>query len=297
MTPVTRGRNDLWGGLLRAVGVVLGLGAFAGVSLFRVALVGFFVWLAVARGQRWAWIPAAIFGMKIVSSILESLGGSLLLPLLVIAGGVLLLARDRLSPRATTWILIGLVIAGVNAANRDSDDEPPVLEPPAAAPSTEPSAPEAPEPALLPDLDGRELEIRAGVADLEIGPASAARGSVDSESDFQVIEEGDLVILALGAGDYAIEIPAEADVLVITEGDVIAETGGYDLEIDSNSGDIDIRLGGPVQLIAESRRGSITAAEGLEDRDPSDELFLYGDSGPRISVESRRGDISISTAA
>lgn len=300
VTPVTRGRNDLWGGLLLAVGLVFALTAFVGVSLFRVALVGFFVWLAVARSQGWAWIPAGILGIGIVSDVFDGVGGSLVLPVLVIAAGVLLLARDRLSGRATTWILIGLLATGAYAANRDGRSEPPRLEPPAALPDERPAAPEAPDPASIPALKGRELEIRGANADIELAPSRSARGTIVTDSDFDIAEEDDVVVVSLGSGDYRIGIPAEADVLVITDdGDVSAHSGAFDLEVESISGDIDLDLGGSseVQIEAETRRGSIRAGEDLEDRDPSAQLFLHGDRGPRLSLSSRRGDISISRAA
>ncbi len=300
MTFATRGRNDLWGVLLVIVGLALGLVAFTGVSLFKVALASFFVWLAVARGQGWAWIPAGIFGIRIVSELIDGVGGSLFFPLLVIGGGVLLLARDRLSGRTTTWIMIGLLATGAYAANQNDDASPPRLvdEPSAPAPPAAPAPPTPIDNTELPDLDGRELEIRGARSDITLRPSRERRGTIETESDFEVIEEDDLVIVALGDGQFELGLPAEADVLVVTgDGDVRAETGGYDLEIESNTGDIELTIVTPAQVIAEARRGSIEAEESLEDRDPSSELFLYGDRGPRVSVESRRGDISIDQAA
>lgn len=298
MTSVTRGRNDLWGGLLLAIGLVLGLFALAGVSIFKLALTGFFVWLAVARWQGWAWIPAAIFGFKVLGELLDGAGGSLLFPLLVIAGGILLLARDRLSTRATTWILIGLLATGIFAAQDDNQEAPPRLEDRPAAPAEQPAEPPQPEIQPLPFLDGRELEIRFNSSDIVLRPARDPQGSIQTGASFEIIEEVDKVIVA-GAGEKVeVRIPAEADVLLITrDGDVTAETGGFDLEVESESGDIRLELSAAARVLAEAHRGSITAPPSLPDREPSPQLFLHGESGPRVSVETRRGDISIAEAA
>lgn len=298
MSPVTRGRNDLWGGLLLAIGLVLGLFALAGVSIFKLALTGFFVWLAIARKQGWAWIPAAIFGFRVLSELLDGAGGSLLFPLLVIAGGVLLLARDRLCAGATTWILIGLLATGIFAARDDNQEAPPRLRDRPSAPAEQPAEPVQPEPQPLPALDGRELVIRFNSGDIVLRPARDPQGSIQTVASFEIIEEDDQVIVA-GAGEKVeIRLPAEADVLVITrDGDVTAETGGFDLEVESESGDIRLELSTAAQVLAEARHGSITASPSLPDRDPSPQLFLHGESGPRVSVETRRGDISIAEAA
>ena len=298
MTPVTRGRNDLWGGLLLAIGLVLGLFALAGVSIFKLALTGFFVWLAVARKQGWAWIPAAIFGFRVLGELLDGAGGSLLFPLLVIAGGVLLLARDRLSGRATTWILIGLLATGIFTAQDGQEEAPFRLEARPPAPVEKPAEPAQPEIQPLPFLDGRELEIRFNSSDIVLRPARDPQGSIQTGASFEIIEEVDKVIVA-GAGEKVeITLPAEADVLVSTrDGDVTAETGGFDLEVESETGDIRLELSTAAQVLAEARHGSITASPSLPDRDPSPQLFLHGETGPRVSVDTRRGDISISEAA
>src|SRR5687768_1173761 len=113
MTPTVRGRNDLWGGLIVAIGIVLAVTAFAGVSLFQIAAVGFFTWLALARKQGWAWIPAGIFGFHVAQDLFDGQGSSLFFPLMVLAAGVLLLSRDRLSKNATIGILLMLAVIGI----------------------------------------------------------------------------------------------------------------------------------------------------------------------------------------
>lgn len=292
-----RGRNDLWGGLLLAIGCVLGLTALAGVSLFAVAATGFFTWLAIARKQGWAWIPAAIFGISVVSDILDGVGGSLFFPLMVIAAGVLLLARDRLSRRATFGILLLLLVVGISSGSRD--DDPPIV-------VRDPEAPAAP-PALeertgveVPELEGRDLVILSDATPvaLRVGGGRSARVT-DDDTGFSIAEDDDLVTISVedSADSLSLEIPRESNVIVRTvSGSVTADVVGFGLDVDTVSGKVDIEIGGsfdpPVR--ARSERGDIDV-EDFEDTDPSARVFAgAGRQGQAVEVRTRSGDIEIS---
>jgi hypothetical protein len=296
MSPVTRGRNDLWGGLLLVLGVALALTALAGVSLFRVMLTGFFVWLAVARKQGWAWIPAAIFGFKLVGDLFDGVSGSLFFPLMVIAGGVLVLSRDRLSRGATFGILALLAVAGFAAADRDAPPVP-VLHP--HRPIEAPAAPAEPEPDRLPELDGRRLVVIAHDTDIRLTRAAGRLGSVESEDGYQVSEEdGDVMVLPDGSDEMEIRVPAEADVEVRTAGgDVVAIVGGYGLDVETEDGNVEIEAGDRALIRAQTDEGEIES-EGFEDTDPTAQFFASsGGTGLAIKVETESGDIDIKRRA
>lgn len=293
MTPVTRGRNDLWGGLIVAIGIVLAITAFAGVSLFQIGAVGFFVWLALARKQGWAWIPAAFFGFHLAQDLFDGVGGSLFFPLMVVAGGVLLLSRDRISKNATIGILIMLAVIGIASNNRDGAAR--IPEPDAPAEVTE-EAP-APERILLPVLKGRSLVIDAGPRDVHLSKPAGQRGSVDPEHEFTLSEESDVVFIDLPVeGDrFDLTLPSEANVVVrTTSGDVETdELGGVGLTVDTVAGDIDIELKGPHAITAQTAEGQIEA-DGIRDFDESPDLLLGEARGSRVRLESLTGSISIS---
>jgi len=162
----------------------------------------------------------------------------------------------------------------------------------------QPAEPVQPELQPLPALNGRELVIRFNSGDIVLRPARDAQGSIQTVASFEIIEEDDKVVV-VGAGEKVeITLPAEADVLVSTrDGEVTAETGGFDLDVESESGDIHLQLSSAAQVLAEARHGSIKAPPSLPDRDPSPQLFLHGETGPMVSVDTRRGNISISEAA
>ncbi len=301
MTPVTRGRNDLWGGLIVAVGIVLAITAFAGVSLFQIGAVGFFTWLALARKQGWAWIPAAIFGFNVAKDLLDGIGGSLFFPLMVVAAGVLMLSRDRLSKNATIGILLMLAVVGVASSNRN-DAGPPAIEPdPPRAAADKPDPPRQPEISedTQPyDLDGRRLVIQAGSTDLVLTRSRNSQVLIGNDSGFEIIEEPGLARLDVPDGDEPLEIaiPAEANVAVRTvSGDVEAEVGVYALDVDTISGDLNIELEGVGVhgVTAESPEGKITA-EGIDDFDPSDEVLLGAANSNRVRLRSTSGKILVS---
>ena len=299
MTPVTRGRNDLWGGLIVVIGVVLAITAFAGVSLFQIGAVAFFTWLALARKQGWAWLPAAFFGFHVTQSLLDGVGGSLFFPLMVVAAGVLMLSRDRLSKNATIGILLMLAVVGIASSNRDNP-RPPNLEPEPAAnapielePPVEPDIPEGTQPY---DLDGRTLVIVSGSRDLVLTRSRNSQVLIGHESDFEIVEERGLATIEVPEGDAPLEIavPAEADVAVRTvSGDVEAEVGAFTLDVDTISGDLDIELLGIHAVTAESPEGRIVA-EGVEDFDSSPELLLGAANGNRVRLRSGTGKILVS---
>lgn len=299
MTPVTRGRNDLWGGLIVAVGIVLAITAFAGVSLFQIGAVAFFTWLALTRKQGWAWLPAAFFGFHVAQDLLDGVGGSLFFPLLVVAGGVLMLSRDRLSKNATIGILLMLAVIGIASSNRGDD---PTLNlridgpPRAAAQPNPPEQPDIPDDSHPYDLDGRQLVIQAGSTDLVLTRSRNAQVLIGVDSGFEIFEERGMARLEVPESDQPLEIalPAEADVLVRTvSGDVEAEVGAFKLDIDTISGNLDIELEGEHAITAESPKGRITA-EGIDDFDPSPELLLGSADGTRLRLRSASGEILVS---
>lgn len=291
------GRNDLWGGLLLAIGLVLGLTALAGVSLFQMAAVGFFTWLALARKQGWAWIPAALFGFSVAEDLLDGVSGSLFFPMLVIAAGVLLLARDRLSRGATIGILLVLAVVGITAGGEEEPPPPPeVAEAP--APPADPVELEERNGLALPALDGRELVIvtESTPVALRVGGGSVAR-FVDDETGIEVTESEDLVTIDVGAADsLSLEIPREADVIVRSvSGSVTAEVIGYGLDVDTVSGKVDIEIGGnsTPPLRARTERGEIDV-EGFEDTDPDALVFAGGGSrGRPVELRTRSGNIEL----
>ena len=295
MTPVTRGRNDLWGGLILAVGVVLAVTAFAGVSLFQIGMTAFFTWLALARKQGWAWIPAAIFGFNVAKDLLDGIGGSLTFPLLVMAAGVLMLSRDRLSKNATVGILLLLVIVGLASNNRDAD--PRVI---TVGKSDPPAAPAAPKPPLDEakltelDLDGRDLVVIARDADVTIIRSSKSEAGMSGDADVRT--EDRALIVDVGDSDEPIElaVPAESQVIVrTTGGDVTADLSGVNLDVDTVSGDLDIDLVGDHAITAATASGEIEA-DGVEDLDPAADALATGIVGSRVRLKTLTGSISIS---
>ncbi|HUR50375.1 MAG TPA: DUF4097 family beta strand repeat-containing protein [Acidimicrobiales bacterium] len=297
MTPVTRGRNDLWGGLIVAIGVVLAITAFAGVSLFQIGAVGFFVWLALARKQGWAWLPAAFFGFHLAQDLFDGVGGSLFFPLMVVAAGVLLLSRDRMSKNATIGILVMLAVVGIASNNRDGGPRFDVQVDPPGVPA-EPDAPdqELPEQTQRYDLDGRRLVIQAGSRDLVLTRSRNSQVVIGAEEGFEIFEERDLARLQIPDGDDPLEIaiPAESEVAVRSvSGDIAAEVGALALDIDTVVGDIDVELDGPHAVTARTADGEIEA-DGIQDFDDSPNLLASEARGSRVRLESISGSISIS---
>ena len=296
MTPVTRGRNDLWGGLIVAVGVVLAVIAFTGVSLFQIAAVGFFAWLALARKQGWAWLPASFFGFHVAQDLLDGVGGSLFFPLMVVAAGVLMLSRDRLSKNATIGILLMLAVIGIASSNRNSalDIEEPVDRP---ASRTIVLGPPEDEELAVADLDGRDLVIDAGSRDVNLTASRSRAVKVLDDMEFELTEGPRFVSLDLpeGEGAFDIAVPAEAKVIVrSTSGDVRAnELNTSRLEIDTVEGDIEIQLDGQHAVTADTAEGEIDA-EGIEDFDPAPNSLATDVTGSRVRLESVTGSISIS---
>lgn len=302
MTPVTRGRNDLWGGLVVAIGIVLAVTAFAGVSLFQIGAAAFFSWLALTRRQGWAWIPAAIFGFNVAKDLLDGVGGSLFFPLMVVAAGVLMLSRDRLSKNTTIGILLLLAVIGVASSNRYGEIDlpnpgsplPPAAPAPRAAPAAELEVPDDAQ--ALPDLDGRELVVLAEDIDVELRQARRGPGMVSAEG-VSISDESSEVLLidATSAPDAVeIEVPAEASVRVRTTfGDVKSEVGSFALDVDTVSGDVKVDLTGAHAVTAETSDGTITA-EGIEDLDPEPRLLATEITGPRVRIKTVAGAISIS---
>lgn len=300
MTPVTRGRNDLWGGLILAIGVVLAVTAFAGVSLFQIGAVAFFSWLALARKQGWAWLPAAFFGFHVAQDLLDGVGGSLFFPLMVVAAGVLMLSRDRLSKNATVGILIMLAVIGIASSNRAQEAKINLqLDGPPHAP-VQPEPPDAaaedPDALPLPALNGRELVVLAEDIDVELRQARRGTGTVapdgvgisDDSSDFLIVD------VTSASGPVEIAVPAEASVRVRTTfGDVTADIAAFALDVDTVSGKVDVDLDGDHAVTAETSDGSITAA-GVEDLDPEENYLATAISGPRVRLKTVTGDISIS---
>lgn len=304
MTPVTRGRNDLWGGLIVAIGLVLAITAFAGVSLFQIAAVGFFTWLALSRKQGWAWLPAAFFGFHVAHDLLDGVGGSLFFPLMVVAAGVLMLSRDRLSKNATIGILLMLAVIGIASSNRNDparrDPEPAATsqpEPDSSEPhSSEPhSAERGDELATLTDLDGRELVVNAGERDLLLTRSRDSQVRVTGDGGYSEELESSFVLLQVPDGEqpFEIRVPAEARVRVrTTSGDVEADLSGVALDIDTVSGDVEVELDGPHAITAQSS-GDIDV-QGIEDLDPSPEAVATDIVGSRVRLTSLTGAISIS---
>lgn len=295
MSEVVRGRNDLWGALLLGLGVVLTVTAFAGVSLFQIGAVAFFVWLALARDKTWAWLPAAFFGFHVAGDLLDGRGGSLFFPLMVVAAGVLMLSKERLSKNATIGILLLLAVIGIASSNRD---DPPNRAPdlsvtPQPAPEIEPPVDEA----ELIDLDlrGRDLVVVGREADVTIRRSSKSGGGL-VPGEASVSEEGDVVTVDAGASDDEIElfVPAETQVFVRTVGgDVTAELSGVAIDVDTVSGDLDLDLVGMHAITAETAAGEIDA-EGVEDSDPSPKALATEVVGSRVRLKTVTGSISIS---
>ena len=300
MTPVTRGRNDLWGGLIVAVGLVLAITAFAGVSLFQIGAVGFFTWLALARKQGWAWLPAAFFGFHVAQDLLDGVGGSLFFPLMVVAAGVLMLSRDRLSKNATAGILIMLAVIGIASNNRGGDptinlridrDDPPAAPVPPAPPD---AAASDPDPTVLPALGDRELVILAGDIDVELRQARRGSGSVSGDGIGISDDSSDVLIVDVtsSSGPVEVAVPAEASVRVSsTFGDVSAETAGYSLDVDTVSGDVEVKVEGTPSIRAETSDGGIHA-DGLVDEDDSPSVLVVTGTGTRIDVETVTGEVT-----
>lgn len=291
MSPVTRGRNDLWGGLILVIGVVLALAAWAGVSLFQVAAVGFFSWLALARKKGWAWIPAGLFGFSVAKDLLDGVGGSLFFPLMVVAAGVLMLSRDRLSRNATVGILLALAVVGVASGSRDSGDDRGIHIRLGTDQHDRPWLNENERTAL--DLDGRDLVVVARDADIRI--VRSGKGGAGFSGDADLRSTGATLVLDAGDSDEPIEVavPAEANVLVrTTGGDVEARLSGVNLDVDTVSGDMDIELVGPHAITAETDSGDIEA-EGVEDLDPAADALATDIVGSRVKLKTLTGSISI----
>ena len=292
MSESVRGRNDLWGALLLGLGVVLSVTAFAGVSLFQIGAVAFFVWLALARDKGWAWLPAAFFGFHVAGDLLDGRGGSLFFPLMVVAAGVLMLSKERLSKNATIGILLLLAVIGIASSNRDNPPEPP----PGLSVSPVEIQPPANDVELIDlNLDGRDLVIIGREADVSIRRANRGDdGMIPGPAS--VTEEDEVVTIDAGASEDEIEVfvPAETQVFVRTiGGDVTGDLSGVPLDVDTVSGDIDLDLVGVHAITAETSSGEIDT-EGLEDSDPSARAFASEVIGSRVRLKTVTGSVSIS---
>ena len=292
MTKVGTGRNDLWGGLLLVLGFFLALTAFTGVRLFQVALTAFFVWLALARGKGWAWIPAAIFGINVAKDLLDGIGGSIFFPLVVIGAGVLLLSRGRMSTQATIGVLVLLVVVGIAARNAgvDAAGE-------ARGRITSSSEPDpAPERLELPALKGRQLLIVSNNADLAISRSPDRRFTAGEEAgEFEISELEDIVqvdVSDLGSG-LDLQVPSEARVVVRTNsGEVEARVDGFGLEVDTVSGSVDVELVSNYPVEAETLAGEIEI-DGFEDLDPAQDKLRSTGSGRPVRIETVSGAITV----
>lgn len=295
MTPATPCRNDLWGGAVLAVGVVLAITAFAGVSLFQIGAVGFFVWLAVTRKKGWAWVFAAFFGFHLAQDLFDGVGGSLFFPLMVVAAGVLLLSRDRISKNATIGILVMLAVIGIASSNRDEarDVNVEVAEP-RLVPGP-PATPPLPEDTQPYDLDGRRLVLQTGSRDLILTRSRTSQVLIGANDGFAIEEEPRLARIEIPEGEepFEIAIPAESEVSVRTvSGDVEAQVGAFALDVDTISGDIDVELNGPHAVTAQTAEGEIEA-QGIEDLDDTPQMLASEIRGSRVRLESLSGSISI----
>lgn len=287
MTFIARGRNDLWGGLLLAIGLALGATALIGISLFQVAATVFFVWLALARDKGWAWIPAAIFGFQVAHDLFDGVGGSLFFPVLVIAAGVVLLSRDRLSRKATVGILVLLAVIGIAADNQPRQKR---VEVDAAV---QPAA--APEFAELPPLNGRSLVVDAGARDVDLVTSRSSEPRVGTDSGFEVSEGPGIVMVTVEQSSTPLEmqVPAEASVVVrTTTGDVTAVIDRFSIDVHTITGRIDAELEGTHIVSAETRDGKIDN-RGLEDLDDSPETLVTAGAGLPVRLKTISGAIAV----
>lgn len=287
MTFEARGRNDLWGGLLLAIGLALGATALIGISLFQVAATVFFVWLALARDKGWAWIPAAIFGFQVAHDLLDGVGGSLFFPVLVIAAGVVLLSRDRLSRKATVGILVLLAVMGIAAdyEPRQKDVEATAAAQPTAAPDFE----------ELPALDGRSLVVDAGARDVDLVTSRSSQPRVGADSGFEVSEAPGVVMVTVeqDSTPLEIEVPAEGNVVVrTTTGDVTAVIDRFSIDVHTITGRIDAELEGMNIVSAETRDGKIDN-RGLDDFDPAPESLVTAGAGLPVRLKTISGVIAV----
>lgn len=296
MSEVVRGRNDLWGVLLLGLGVLLTVTAFAGVSLFQIGAVAFFVWLALARDKGWAWLPAAFFGFHVAGDLLDGRGGSLFFPLMVVAAGVLMLSKERLSKNATIGILLLLAVVGVASSNRDSPPDPPMRVEVDRRPP--PAEIESQENTQAFDLDGRDLVVSVSDRDVRVSKSRNSQLVIGDDEGFEILEEPDFVLIKVDGGNDALDVrvPAEAKVSVqSTSGHVTALAGAFSLDIESLSGDVDVDLDLLRAVRAETKSGDITHGPYLDaDADPS--VFVLEGPGSPISIETISGDISIEPA-
>ena len=261
--------------------------------MMLVALTAFFVWLALFRHHGWAWIPAAIFGFNVAQNLLGGFTGSVFLPLAVIAAGVLMLSRGRMSSQATVGVLVLLAVIGIAARNAGVGEEPGRIEPESTTSSE--LAAEDPDAHPLPALRGRELVVLAEDIDVVLRAARRGTGTVTGDGVGISEESSEVLIIDVTSvsGRAEVTVPAEASVHVrSTFGDVDAEVGAFSLDIDTVAGDIEIDLDGDHAVTAESAEGSVRA-EGVDDLDPADNLLATEIVGPRVRVKTLTGDISV----
>lgn len=285
---MSRSRNEVWGGLLLACGVALAFTALLGVSLFKIALTLFFVWLATMRWQKWAWIPAFFLGFGIVRDIFDGVSGSFFFPFVVIVAGLWLLSRGgRLSPKtvviAALAVAVTFAFAGARDGRRDveHDDDRGL---PTAAPAERDE---------IPELDGGELIIHSGSGDVDLLPARGDRLLIGDAA--WTDEDGELVI---GDPDNTeqlrIQVPEGVEVTVVTRsGDVEADIRGYELALESESGDFDLKVGSGYDIDVNTDDGELELSGFSPEANARADGFKLDQGNLSLVAETREGDIDL----
>jgi hypothetical protein len=286
------------------------------------------VYVRYPRRSSWALAVAGVFALIAVGAfgigligLVPAMLGRFLLPLLLIGGGALLLARHSLPPKAVKVGLASLaaafVVVGATSIG-DVDHRPPMLGriPPAPLTSGQP----------LGDLGDQTLVLHGQSGDVRFERSSdglARVQAVDGDGDPRmgvvvVRQDGSNVTVdARRDADLIVSLPDGVELDVVrSSGDVTGKLAGARGSIRTDSGDVDLELedggaegfrdDGPLDIEADS--GSVTIdSELLLDLDLGSDGDVMvnrvnengryrspaGVSGMELEVDTDSGDIEI----
>ena len=300
------------------------------------AATGFFaVYVRYPRAGKWAVVPAAITacfavlatGVELIGFIPAALT-SLGLPVLLIAGGALLLFRNALPSKVVKIGLILVVVSFITSAGSGIDkwDNGPEVgfTPPFGLKSVE---------APLPAIEGRTVVLDADNADVLLTTSDSPFGRVtvrvqgrdapihfdtsDEEIDIELVGQHELFGPNSGRPQsWVLELPRGTDATVVTDrGAVRVEVEGGDVEIETDRGAVMATIPTGVEtgtLTIETDRGSVQ----LDSDHPSLDLRVDSEdgdvrvdgesvdvpysndgAGPTVDIETNEGSVIVNVEA
>lgn len=281
------------------------------------------VYVRYPHRARWALVPAGVCVLIAVAAagiafigLIPSAITTLMLPLLLVAGGVLLLTRNALPPRIVRIGLVAIAItfvASVMSTAGDWDGPRPHVGFPGPLSLSEFTT-------AVPDLNGRTLSVETGSGAIEVitGDSSIVevtararhlRGpgiSVDTRDDDEVkvsVDRDDV--------SWVVRAPEGTDLKLVTESGLVKATvDGGDVAIETESGPVIATLrglegtldastdSGPLQLNARSKALTIDADSDsgpvVVDGTPyADHSYENENGGPTVKLDTDSGPIIV----